>query len=61
MAGTCLEKIKYEIDGKKYTCQVFAREDGTVDGFIFSLGQYVRHPYKEERRADSLPTPVVKT
>ena len=61
MAGTCLEKIKYEVDGKKYTCQVFAREDGTVDGFIFSLGQYVRHPYKEERRADSLPTPVVKT
>ena len=61
MAGQCIEKIKYEIDGKRYTCQVFARDDGTVDGFIFSIGRYIRHPYGEERSTDSLPVPKVKT
>lgn len=61
MAGQCLEKIKYEIDGKKYTCQVFSREDGTVDGFIFSIGRYVRHPYGTERTTDSLPAPNIKS
>lgn len=61
MAGQCLEKIKYEIDGKKYTCQVFSRDDGTVDGFIFSIGRYVRHPYGTERTTDSLPAPNIKS
>lgn len=61
MSGTCLEKIKYEIDGKKYTCQVFSRDDGTVDGFIFSIGRYIRHPYGTERTTDSLPAPNIKS
>lgn len=61
MSGQCIEKIKYEIDGKKYTCQVFSREDGTVDGFIFSIGRYVRHPYGEEKSSDDLPKPKVKS
>lgn len=61
MAGQCIEKIKYEIDGKKYSCQVFLQEDGTVDGFIFSIGRYIRHPYGEERTKDNIPTPKIKT
>lgn len=60
--GRCLEKIPYKIEGKTYTCQVFARdEDDTVDGYIFSKGFYIRHPYGEPRDVSSLPESHIKT
>lgn len=60
--GQCLEKIKYKLDGEDVTVQVFARdEDGTVDGYCFSRGKYIRHPYGEPVEAKSLPQPERKS
>lgn len=61
MAGQCVEKIKYEIDGKKYTCQVFAHEDGKVDGYIFSIGKYIEDPYGDGRTSKDVTIPEKKT
>jgi len=59
--GQCLAKIPHKC-GTKSGLQVFARdEDDTVDGFCFTCGTYVRHPYDEERKTDSLPQPKLKT
>lgn len=61
--GHCLEKIKYTLpDGKETTVQVFARdEDGTVDGYSFSEGLYIRHPYGEPKEARDIPRPPTPT
>ena len=61
--GQCLEKIKYRLeDGTETTVQVFARdEDGTVDGYSFSEGLYIRHPYGEPRDSSTLPLPEQKS
>lgn len=41
---------------------MFSREeDDTVDGFCFSCGEYVRHPYGNEREVESIPKPEEKT
>lgn len=59
--GICLQKIPHSC-GTKTGLQVFAREeDGSVDGFCFACSKYVRHPYGEERAADTLPQPEIKT
>lgn len=59
--GVCLQKIPHSC-GTRTGLQVFARdEDGSVDGYCFSCGTYVRHPYGEERAANTLPAPEVKT
>lgn len=59
--GQCLAKIGHSC-GTKSGLQVFAREeDGTVDGYCFSCGKYVRHPYGDERTTDELPKPKVKS
>lgn len=60
MAGTCLAKLPHSCSTKK-GLQVFARDDGTVDGFCFSCGTYVRHPYDVETLTNTLPQPKVKT
>jgi len=60
MAGQCLAKLPHSCSSKK-GLQVFARDDGTVDGFCFSCGTYVRHPYDVETSTDTLPQPKVKT
>lgn len=42
--------------------RVFARDDGTVDGFCFACNAFVRHPYGgEERKVTDLPAPKIKT
>jgi twinkle protein len=58
--SVCLDKLPHSC-GTRKGLQVFAKDDGTVDGFCFSCGAYVRHPYGDERQADSLPKPKVKT
>ena len=52
--GTCLDKIAHSC-GTNGGLQVFAREDGGVDGWCFSCEEYVRHPYGEEKLAKSIP------
>lgn len=63
MAGTCLEKIKHEgcVNESNNALQVFDKDDGTVDGWCFSCGEYVRHPYGDEKQASDLPKPKKKT
>lgn len=58
--GACLEKLPHSC-GTRNGLQVFARDDGTVDGFCFSCKKYVRHPYGKERNAKELPKPKEKT
>lgn len=59
--GQCLAKIPHSC-GTKTGLQVFAREeDGSVDGYCFACSTYVRNPYGEERAANTLPKPEVKT
>src|SRR5688572_6762483 len=60
--GRPLQKIKYDLNGETVTVQVFARdEDGTVDGYCFSRGLYIRDPYGEPREAKDIPAPKEKT
>ena len=56
----CLEKLPHSC-GTTSGLQVFAREDGGVDGFCFSCSTYVRHPYGDEKQAKDLPPPKTKT
>lgn len=58
--STCLDKLPHSC-GTKKGLQVFGRDDGTVDGFCFSCGKYIRNPYGDERKTETLPTPKVKT
>lgn len=58
--STCLDKLPHSC-GTRKGLQVFAKDDGTVDGFCFSCGTYVRHPYGDERQASDLPQPKVKS
>lgn len=56
----CLEKLPHEC-GTRKGLQVFAREDGDVDGFCFSCGTFVRHPYGEPRKANEIERKPAKT
>jgi twinkle protein len=59
--GVCLAKIPHSC-GTHTGLQVFAREeDGSVDGYCFACSTYVRHPYGDEREANTLPQPEIKT
>lgn len=60
MAGTCLDKLPHSC-GTKKGLQVFAGEDGNVNGYCFSCGTFVPNPYGEARTNDSLPAPKVKS
>lgn len=60
MAGTCLDKLPHSC-GTRKGLQVFAKDDGTTDGFCFACGTYVPNPYGEVRLASDLPQPKVKT
>ena len=60
MAGQCLAKLPHSCGSKK-GLQVFARDDGDVDGFCFACGVYVAEPYGEPTKANTLPQPKVKT
>jgi len=56
----CIEKLPHRC-GTRNGLQVFAREDGGVDGFCFSCGTFVRHPYGKPRQADEIERPPPKT
>ena len=59
--GHCIEKIKYNLNGEEVTVQVFENEDGTVSGYCFSRGVYIRHPYGEPRNSSEIPRPKHKS
>ena len=59
--GQCLEKIKYNLNGKSVTVQVFGDDDGGTSGYCFSEGVYIENPYGEPRKAADVPAPQVKT
>ena len=59
--GQCLEKIKYNLDGEIVTVQVFANEDGGVDGYCYSKGVYIANPYGEPRKSSDLALPKPKS
>ena len=52
--GTCLDKIAHSC-GSSGGLQVFATEDGGVDGYCFSCDTYVKNPYGEEKLAKNIP------
>lgn len=52
--GECLARLPHSC-GSKEGLQVFARDDGSVDGYCFSCKTFVRHPYGDERNVDDLP------
>jgi len=58
--GECLTKLPHEC-GARASLQVFAREDGGVDGYCFSCGTFVRHPYGKPRIAEEIDRPPAKT
>lgn len=60
MAGDCIDKLPHSC-GTRSGLQVFAREDGGVDGYCFSCSTFVRHPYGDERKADSIERRPAKT
>lgn len=60
MAGSCLDKLPHSC-GTKKGLQVFAGEDGNVNGYCFSCGTYVAHPYGGPVSADTLPKKEEKT
>lgn len=60
MAGECLDKLPHSC-GTKKGLQVFAGENGNVDGYCFACATYVPNPYGEERSNESLPAPKVKS
>ena len=59
--GQCLDKLPHSC-GSGDGLQVFSREeDDGVDGFCFACGEYVRHPYGDDRKAEDIPKPEPKT
>jgi twinkle protein len=52
--GQCLAKLPHSCGSNK-GLQVFADEDGTVNGYCFSCDTFVSNPYGEVRYAKDLP------
>jgi twinkle protein len=52
--GRQVDKIPHSC-GTKHALTVFAQDDGTVDGWCYRCGVFVRHPYGEERLVKDLP------
>lgn len=55
----CVEKLPHSCSSRS-GLQVFAKEDGSFDGYCFSCGTYVPNPY-EDKPAGYKPVFVVKT
>lgn len=58
MSG-CIEKRPHSC-GSGDGLQVFAREDGTVDGYCFACSTYVRHPYGDRVAVEDIEKPKLK-
>jgi twinkle protein len=51
LAGKQLNKLPHKTDkcNSRQGLAVFLREDGDIDGYCFSCGTYIRHPYGDEK------------
>lgn len=58
--SVCIEKLSHSC-GSSDGLQVFANEDGTVTGYCFPCGAFVRHPYGDEVKADDIELPEPKS
>ena len=54
--GKCLEKLPHTC-GTRQGLQVFAKEDGGVDGYCFACDTVVEHPYGAPKMAKDIPKP----
>ena len=52
--GTCIEKLPHSC-GTRSGLQVFAGEGDEVNGFCFSCGEFVAHPYGEPKKLEDIP------
>lgn len=52
--GQCVKKLPHSC-GTRDALQVFANEDGTLSGFCFSCGSYVRDPMGKGKVLDDIP------
>lgn len=58
----CVEKLPHNTDkcNSRNGLQVFQKDDGTYDGYCFSCGTHVAHPYAD-RPADYKPVKIAKS
>ena len=61
MSGTCLEKLGHKDCGTRQGLQVYAQEDGSVDGYCWNCLTYIANPYGTEKKVGDLDLPPPKT
>ena len=59
--GQSLHKIKYNLNGEDVTVQLFSDEDGSIHGYCFSRGVWIRHPLGDPRNISEIPRPERKS
>lgn len=58
--GICIDKLPHHC-GTRKGLQVFANEDGKVNGYCYSCATFVANPYGEEKTVDDIGLPKPKT
>ena len=61
MSGICLEKLGHKDCGTSQGLQVYAQEDGSVDGYCWNCLTYIANPYGTEKKVGDLDLPPPKT
>ena len=63
MAGVQIDALPHKTDRchTKTGLKVFAQEDGSVNGFCFACGTFVKDPYGDGRTVENLPKRKEKT
>jgi twinkle protein len=59
--GSCITKIAHKECGSGDGLQVFAGDDGNVNGWCFACATYVENPYGEPRSTKDMPVPKPKS
>lgn len=60
MAGQQIDALPHSC-GTKRGLKVFKQEDGAINGYCFSCGTFVQHPYGEEITLENIPKRKEKT
>ena len=58
--SVCIDKIGHDC-GTRKGLQVFAQEDGSINGYCFSCRKFVPNPYGEPKTVDDVEMPKVPT
>lgn len=61
--GVQIDALPHRTDScsTKKGLKVFLQDGGKIDGYCFSCGEYVRHPYGKDVTVDEVPQKKVKT